>query len=241
MFLVRHYYYGVVNLVFTWRDPRADGYQGEVIEVEELDYNMEQVHAWPDGAKPPEACVGRKPDSETYKVFRYSSDRNREGYDPVEGIPLVVGSWFDYLKLRPDVREMDEEDYFQFLDDIDDAARERNRRPEPPDEPTSTQRDDVAAWVARKHLVTDPSIREVWYLPENAPEKDIRLLEVSERAPLNGESVDTLAYGLALDKARYRLVIADVTGEQLEQIQKYVGDLPEGWSLENAKHWKRRS
>ena len=70
MFLLQDNRHGVINLVFTWEDPRKSGYKGDFVEDVSLDYDMEMVHRWLDGEPRPEACVGRAPDNpKHYKVF----------------------------------------------------------------------------------------------------------------------------------------------------------------------------
>ena len=103
MFLVEVRHHGTTQLVFTWEDPRNDGYKGSVIEDVDLDYNMDAVHRWPDGQPRPEAAVGRAPgDPKHYKVFLYGSQVRAEGYQPIPGKAVVFGSWSDYLQLRLD-------------------------------------------------------------------------------------------------------------------------------------------
>jgi hypothetical protein len=41
-------------------------------------------------------------------------------------------------------------------------------------------RNGMARWYARQHLKTDPGIQVVYYLPEDAPEREIRLLEIND-------------------------------------------------------------
>ena len=64
-----------LHLIFTSEDPRKDGYKGDVIRGVKLHYDFDAVHAWPDGAASPDACVGQDPENpKCYKVFRYVSD-----------------------------------------------------------------------------------------------------------------------------------------------------------------------
>jgi hypothetical protein len=113
---------GVTNLVFTLQDPRKTGYKGAVADGIALDYDMDAVHSWQDGDAAPEACVGRAPDDpKHYQVFKYRSDREAAGYQPVDGTAGVFGSWKDYLKLRH-AEDLPEEDWFQELDRLDEAC-----------------------------------------------------------------------------------------------------------------------
>ena len=169
MFLVEVRHHGTTQLVFTWEDPRNDGYKGSVIEDVDLDYNMDAVHRWPDGQPRPEAAVGRAPgDPKHYKVFPYGSQVRAEGYQPIPGKAVVFGSWSDYLQLRldpPDPEQVGDELWFDYLDEIDEKHRHWSKSSAAQDSPAGGNRDVVAAWVAKQHFVADSSIREVWYLP----------------------------------------------------------------------------
>jgi hypothetical protein len=108
------------------------------------------------------------------------------------------------------------------------------------DEPASSARDDVAAWIARTRFVADGGIREVWYLPREAPPDEIRLLEVNDRFVANEACVDAMDFGLNVEGAPFRLSIADVSSDQLEQIKHDPAQLPPGWSLDGSQIWRRR-
>lgn len=91
-----------------------------------------------------------------------------------------------------------------------------------------SERDRTAKLYARRLLSVDPGLREIFYLPVNAPDDEIRLIAVNELiAELKDEAVlpiDTGADG-------HKLLLIDVTPSQWQRI----GDLlPEGWSLQDA-------
>jgi hypothetical protein len=244
MFLVMDDRFGVTYLVFTWEDPRREGYRGPVTEGVSLDYNLEAVHAWPDGHDRPEACVGRAPDNPSlYKVFRYARDLRAAGYQPVPGTAVVLGSWSEYARLLqrpPDPEQTEDGQWYDYLDRLDEASRRRRQRVQVGERPANNGRDEVAAWVARKHLIADTGIREVWYLPAGAPPEDIRLLEVNDRIAGGGERVEPIDFRLDIEGANYRLLVADVTTEELEQVRRDPSPLPPGWDLHDAIFWGRR-
>jgi len=230
----------MTNLVFIGEDPRKAGYTGEVIEDVTLDYDMLAVHKWPGGDAAPEACVGRAPDNpKHYKVFKYSSDLHSAGYQPVGGTPVVFASLLDYLKLlQPDLLE--DEGWYEYLDWLDDKSRRRRQRAPVPDAPAGKSRDQVAAWVAKKHLLVDTSIREIWYLPRGAPPEEIRLLEVNDRLAGNESKVEAIDFGLDIEGVQFRLFVADITTDQLDEIKQGRSRLPPGWSLdEGLTMWRR--
>jgi hypothetical protein len=245
MFLVKDQRYETTYLVFTWEDPRENGFRGDVVEGVSLDYNMEAVHRWQDGRPCPEVCVGRaKNDPKHYQVFRYSSDREAAGYEQVPGMPLVFGSWSDYIRVRlnpPDPEQTDDEHWYGYLDKLDEDSRRRRRsHPELPG-PTSGNRDEVAAWLAKTHIVADSGIQEVWYLPTGAPPDEIRLLEVNDRLAGSQASVEAVDFGLEVGGTSFRLSVADITTEQLLRIREDPSRLPPGWSIEGASTWGRRA
>lgn len=241
MFLVEDQRHGATWLVFTWGDPRKDGYKGDVIEDVALDYDIDMVHDWPDGHASPEVVVGRAGnDSKHYKVFKYGSEREAAGYQPVAGTAVVFGSWSDYLRARHP-EQLAVEQWFDFLDTIDEASRLRRQRAEEPDSPAGKSRDEVAAWVAGKHLLVDSGIREIWYLPQGAPSDEIRFLELNDRFVGNGSQVEAIDFGLDVEGARFHLFVADITSEQLAEIKQDPARLPAGWSLERNTIWRRRA
>ncbi len=171
-------------------------------------------------------------------MFKSSSERDSEGYQPVPGEPVVLDSWMDYLKLfHPE--DLPDEEWYRQLDRYDEASRLRRQRAEVPAQPTTGSRDEVAAWVARKHLIADSAIREVWYLPREAPPEEIRLLELNDRLAGDESQAEAIDFGLDVEGARFRLFVADVTSDQLDRIQRDPSRLPPGWSLEDTRIWRR--
>ena len=243
MYLVEDDRHGTRYLVFTWEDPRNAGYKGSVVEDVSLDYDMEAVHRWPDGAAQPEPCVGHASDNRKhYKVFRNPSELASSGYVAVPGSAVVFGSWSNYAKMHlvpPDPQQTDEQDWYDFLDKVDEGSRLRRQFAQTPSLPPSRNRDDVAAWVAKKHLIADTSIREVWYLPEGSPCDEIRFLELNDRLAGAESAAEPIDFGLDIEGAQFRLFVADITTEQLEQIKQDSSRLPRGWSLGENTIWRR--
>jgi hypothetical protein len=244
MFLVEDQSYGATYLVFTWEDPRKAGYKGNVKEGVTLKYDMLAVHAWPDGEPAPEACVGQDPaDPSQYEVFKYSRDLQAAGYRPVGGKAVLFGSWSDYLKLRltpPRPDQIDDDSAYHYLDTVDAFGRDLRHQPDAAAEPAGAGRDEVASWVAHKHLLSDRGIREVWYLPATAPPEEIRLLEVNDRFVGNESRVEPVDFGLDIEGARFRLLVADITSDKLAELRRNPAALPPGWSLEGASVRQRR-
>ncbi len=245
MFLVKDKLYGTTYLVFTYENPRKDGFAGQVDEDVELDYDMEAVHRWPEGGRRPGVPrVGQAPENrKRYKVFRSADERSAEHYIAVDGAPVVFGSWSDYVGLHlnpPDPLQLKEEDWHEYLDKVDEFSRRSREREQAPEAPVGGNRDDVAEWVARKHFIVDRGIREIWYLPKESPLDEIRLLELNEQVPFSGSQVEATDFGLDVEGASFRLMVADVNGDQLQQVKTDPSRLPPGWSLDDKRIWRRR-
>ncbi len=161
-------------------------------------------------------------------------------------------------ELADKAESFSDEQWYDFLEALDEVSRRRAKRTRFPDEPTSTDRDAVAQWVAQKHFRVDKNICEIWYLPENAPEDEIRLLEVSDlsvtptttttpdphvAATASATTTTTappMDFGLDIRDANFVLRVVDVDSDQLEQIKQDQLCLPENWSLDSVKKWRRR-
>lgn len=137
---------------------------------------------------------------------------------------------------------LDDMQWYDFLDELDAVSRRRHRQTEPEPQANS-DRDTLAAWIARKHFLADSGIREIWYLPERTPADEIRLLEVGDRQATNGSTqtkVEAIDFALDVQGCPYRLFVADVTGDQLEAIRDNRLALPMNWTLDGNKVWRRR-
>ena len=244
MYLVKDIRHGSIFLVFTEEDPRNAGYKGEVIEDVCLDYDMAHVHSWPDGSERPIACPARsRKDPKEYKVFKYRSElQQQQDYEAVEGMLCVFGSWVDYVKFHlvpPDPVQTEDEEWYDYLDKLDEDSRVRARNSRSLAAPTNGNRDEVAAWVAKKHFITDTAIREIWYLPQGSPPEEIRFLELNDRLAGTASDVQAMDFGLDIEGASFRLLVADITSEQIHEIKKNPVRLPSGWSLDGGLVWRR--
>ena len=128
--------------------------------------------------------------------------------------------------------QYDEEQWLEFLDELDAVSRRRQRRNLATPASTSPERDEMALWIARKHLAADSGIRKVLYLPKVAPADEIRLLEVNDRLALpeaERGKLEPIEFGLNVQDAPFRLFVADITSEQLDAIKAGRLALPAGW------------
>ena len=101
---------------------------------------------------------------------------------------------------------------------------------------TQFDRDSIASWYAKQHLATDPGVREVCYLPSNAPDRDIRLVEINDLiAERSDDALEPIDFGVdrGLD-SEHLLWVLDVTPGQWERIKDGSLPLPGGWSLDDA-------
>ena len=96
--------------------------------------------------------------------------------------------------------------------------------------------DEMARWYATQHLRTDPGVREIYYLPKGAPDREIRFIEVNTMiVEMKDASVDPVDFGVDRGaEAKHKLFVIDVTPGQWEAIHEGDLPLPEGWNLEEA-------
>ena len=101
---------------------------------------------------------------------------------------------------------------------------------------TSFDRDSLAQWHATEHLKTDPGIREIYYLPANASEREIRFVEVNELiGELQDNALEPIDFGVDFGlESQHKLLVLDVTPGQFERIRQSSLPLPAGWSLAGA-------
>jgi len=132
--------------------------------------------------------------------------------------------------------QLNEVEWFDFLDQLDEVARRRQQNV--PAEPTGSNRDEIAAWIARKHFVVDNKIREIWYLPANSPPDEIRLIESNDR--FGGEwGFEPLDFDVEINGNHFKLVVCEVSGYDVELLRKDPVHLPAGWTLDQVKIWRR--
>ena len=105
-----------------------------------------------------------------------------------------------------------------------------------------------AAVYAQRHMGTDPGICGVYYLPDKAAEREIRLIEVNELiAVIETSKLEALAYGVDggsddvhSDEA-HTVKIIDVSPDQWARIGRGDLALPDGWSLGEVQEFDRSS
>lgn len=104
-------------------------------------------------------------------------------------------------------------------------------------------RDSWARTYADRHLQTDTGIRKVIYLPNGAPDREIRLIEVNELlAVREKDPLEPIDFGVDRDSPNEHTVkILDVTPTQWDQVQNQEIPLPSGWSLDGQCVYFRNS
>lgn len=95
---------------------------------------------------------------------------------------------------------------------------------------------------AKRHQETDPGICGVYYLPDGALEREIRLVEVNEVAAIRDAApLEPIVFGVDQDgDDAHTVKIIDVSPDQWEKIKQGKLDLPYGWHLDNMKQYDRR-
>ncbi len=104
---------------------------------------------------------------------------------------------------------------------------------------TQFDRGAMARWYALEHRKTDPGIVSIHYLPTNAGEREIRLIEVNRLiGSRNDDALEPIDFGIDTGmESAHKLFVLDVTPEQWERIQKKELGLPANWSLGGAIHY----
>jgi hypothetical protein len=102
---------------------------------------------------------------------------------------------------------------------------------------TLFDRDSMAQWYANEHIKTDPGVRSVYYLPTNAPEREIRFIEINDLiGDQNDDALEPIDFGVDRGmETEHALLVLDVTPNQWNRISQSSLRLPPGWSLENAR------
>jgi hypothetical protein len=101
-------------------------------------------------------------------------------------------------------------------------------------------RDRFAKWYAKRHFDTDIGVEQIYYLPTNAPAREIRFLEVN-RLIAETMSPEPIDFGVDIGGAEpHTLYVFDVTPAQWEAIQKGEMKLPAGWTLHASQPLGRR-
>lgn len=97
-------------------------------------------------------------------------------------------------------------------------------------------RGSLARWYANQHLKTDPGLSTVFYLPVNAPEREIRFLEINTLiGELDDDALEPIQFGVDMGlESEHSLMVLDVTPDQWERIRNSTLSLPSGWSLDGA-------
>jgi len=102
------------------------------------------------------------------------------------------------------------------------------------------ERAAFAEWLARQHLRFDTRLTQIVYLPANAPDDEVRLLEVNTGLfPEPGNPIVSVETTPAVTDLPFRVWVADVTPDEWQQIQINPGMLPAGWSLEGNRITQR--
>lgn len=104
---------------------------------------------------------------------------------------------------------------------------------------TQFDRDSMARWYAKEHLKTDPGIVDVYYLPTNAGDREIRFVEVNHLiGDRNDDVLEAIDFGVDTGtETAHKLYVLDVTPEQWDRISKRELKLPGNWSLKDAVHY----
>jgi len=108
---------------------------------------------------------------------------------------------------------------------------------------TEFDRKKMARWYATQHGKTDPGVSAVYFLPTDAPPREIRFVEVNElMGEIKDDSLEPLDFGVDIgSETAHKLLVLDVTPRQWKLILDDDLKLPPGWSLQDKKKlWPHR-
>jgi hypothetical protein len=101
-------------------------------------------------------------------------------------------------------------------------------------------RDKLAKGYAKRHMETDSGVEQINYLPANAPEREIRLLEVN-RLIAESTELEPIDFGVDTSSPEaHTLLVLDITPLQWNAILKKKLSLPPGWDLDGYKILQKR-
>jgi hypothetical protein len=96
------------------------------------------------------------------------------------------------------------------------------------------ERAAFAQWLGGQHLDFDKRLSMVIYLPADAPEDQVRLLEVNTGLyPDPGTPLEPIESTPAVTDLPFRVLVLDVTPEEWAEIQAKPQMLPDRWSLQD--------
>jgi hypothetical protein len=96
------------------------------------------------------------------------------------------------------------------------------------------ERAAFARWLGNQHLRFDKRLSMVIYLPAQAPDDQVRLLEVNTGLyPDPGTPLTPIQATPAVTDLPFRVWVLDVTPEEWTEIQANPQMLPDGWSLQD--------
>jgi hypothetical protein len=146
----------------------------------------------------------------------------------------------DTQKLARELASLDDVDWFTVLTEAQAQRRTRNERESSDQEPEpGISPERFAKWMAQRHVISDPDIREVIYLPSNAPDNEIRLLEVNVLLKVgDDERVEPIDFSPDINGVNFAVLVADITPGQWQGIREGKLPLPAGWDLKGYRTFR---
>lgn len=96
-------------------------------------------------------------------------------------------------------------------------------------------REQLVHWYAEQHRSIDKGVVSIFHLPENAPAREIRLLEVNWQVPAMTPLV-AIDFGVEMRRdSAHTLAVVDVTPAQWQAVQEGSLPLPSGWTLHGGQ------
>lgn len=100
-------------------------------------------------------------------------------------------------------------------------------------------RDVLAAWYAARHLEVDAGLKEIHYLPEGGPERELRFIQVHRRS-FRTIDFEPMEFSVPLsDVEWHRLQVIDAGTRSWQAVQRGEVPLPPGWDLAKSTTFRR--
>ena len=139
--------------------------------------------------------------------------------------------------LVPTLAKLPRRDYAELIRQVDEQRRQEAERETHQHGPLNRMsKKEFVDWIACRHFAIDKGITRIFYFPVDAPEEEVRLLEVNVLAslPENGP-VEAVDFMPDIEGVHYTLFVADVTPRQLDAILNRQLSLPRGWQMQECQ------
>lgn len=156
---------------------------------------------------------------------------------------LGIALMFSYDEALQYLASLPDNDYVDVIIHVESRRQQRVTEAFSSELPESPDRNTVAGWLAAQHLAVDPGIAEIYYL-QDAPDDELRFIEINRLLPVPeplGGQFNFVDFGLDIDQVDLSLSVIDMTGDQWRKVLGGVLSLPNGWTIEPYRIFRREA